>query len=47
MAEGFIRWYRESAAVPVFAEQTQLFAAQADTVEAAVVAAATGLPTPT
>ncbi|WP_206503044.1 hypothetical protein [Streptomyces chrestomyceticus] len=27
MAEGFIRWYRESAAVPVFAEQTELFAA--------------------
>ncbi|MFK8851070.1 hypothetical protein [Streptomyces sp. Ac-502] len=27
MADGFIRWYRESAAVPAFAEQTQLFAA--------------------
>ncbi|MEU7279818.1 hypothetical protein AB0A69_13680 [Streptomyces sp. NPDC045431] len=27
MADGFIRWYREAAATPVFAEQTELFAA--------------------
>ncbi|WP_030022964.1 hypothetical protein [Streptomyces monomycini] len=27
MTDGFIRWYRESAAVPAFTEQTELFVA--------------------